>query len=801
MSKTGRQNGGAKRTGLLARVKELTRSSVKSRQGSATAPLLDVLVFVIALLFSRCHIIFGSHPLAIAWLAVLPSRVWLALVGACVGSISLGRSGIIYLISSVAVVLLRLIVSRADGRGASPEKPRGYFGEGLALRVGTALIGGFVSAVLEVVASGFSFSSVLFGLSMILLPALVCFALSGLFDTGIGFTDVFVSKAPLFSADSEKGRLPSVFFAGSCLMLIFLISFSLKEVEVFGITFSYIFAGGVTLLAAKRFGSVRAGAVGFAATVALSPSYSVAYALGGLAAGALFKLGFAYALIGSAGAVAAWGAYSGGLMGFLSTFPEFAISSMLTSPIIAKLQKEEDGDKRSAAHEVSAKDMVGTMALAYKTDYSGSLDGLEASLMRLSEILRKSGEGDVLPCLEELADLVTECADVHCASCKNECFCTSEIRKHTRQIAEKIKARGTVDAEELRLLGAEGCSEELARAISRAVGSLTEQRYKVLSKNTRAEDFELTSRLISEARLADEEEKSIDTATTAAAEGAMAEFGLSSGAVMVFGKRRRHVMVAVPDEGGDKVGSKEFKEKLAAVVGARLGEASYYKRGNLSMMECSSDEAFSAEISTLSRDGSQYEVSGDTAKHFKSRDGRFISVISDGMGSGDNARDTSRFVTDFISDALEHGAPRETVVCMLNNAVKRRAGECTATLDFCSVDLYSGECIFLKCGAPPSYIKRGPSIFRIRARSAPLGVLKVTDAERIRAELRDGDFVISFSDGILPSGDDEPWLLELLGGHLPDSAEEIARTVMDTAVRLSGSRDDMTVSVVKISAL
>ena len=46
---------------------------------------VDLFVLTIALLLSRCHVIFGSHPLGLALIAVLPNRVWAATAGAVIG--------------------------------------------------------------------------------------------------------------------------------------------------------------------------------------------------------------------------------------------------------------------------------------------------------------------------------------------------------------------------------------------------------------------------------------------------------------------------------------------------------------------------------------------------------------------------------------------------------------------------------------------------------------------------------------------------------------------------------------------
>lgn len=801
MEKVGSEARKKKRGGWFARLKESFLGSLSIRKGAKDAPVLDIIAFVTALLFARSHVVFGAHPLAIAWLSVLPSRVWVASAGAIVGALTLGKPGIIYIVISLIVVFLRVIVSSTDKQGQSKAKTTGkkaIFGESLLLKMSVSVIGGFVSAVYEVLLSGFSSSTVLYGLSMILLPPLIAFTLSGLFDTPLTLKEVFRSELPIFSAkeNSDTGRFNLIFLQVSALLTVFLVSFSMRELELFGITFSYIFAGVLTFFCAKRFGSLRAAAVGFAATIAISPTYSVSYALLGLCAGALFKLGLVYALIGAGCAVAAWGAYSGGLVGFLSVFPEFALSAIISSPIVGKLPRENA--ESELPRVASAKDMVGTMSLAYKNRYSGVVDGLESSLLELADTLNTYNSRAKLLCREELRDLAIECADRYLDGCSDHYASAAAIKENSDEVAEILSKKGRVSHSDLMALGIEECDTTLADAINRAAAILAEEKYRYVASNTTAEDMELISRLITEARLRDEAECAYDNETSSLIEGAMKDMALAEASAAVFGRRRKHIILAAPDPDGSTISSDALRGKIEELTGLRLGEPEYYKRDNMALMECSAEKRFSAACSSASMGGSN-EVSGDTDKYTDTDTGYFISVLSDGMGSGECAKEVSSFAADFVIDAVRHGAPEEILLRMLNNATRRRHGECTATLDLCSIDLYNGACVFIKCGAAPSYIKRGSSIFRIRARTAPLGVLKNTDAEKIKADLEAGDFIVMLSDGIIGDDEDSPWLIELLAKAEPTDTDELARTVIEGAKRNVTARDDMTVVAIRIA--
>ena len=133
--------------------------------------------------------------------------------------------------------------------------------------------------------------------------------------------------------------------------------------------------------------------------------------------------------------------------------------------------------------------------------------------------------------------------------------------------------------------------------------------------------------------------------------------------------------------------------------------------------------------------------------------------------------------------------------------IRTSGEECSATVDLFEFDLMNAEAKLLKSGAAASYVKRGSSIFRIRSRTAPIGLMRTVDAERVRVEIKCEDYVIMLSDGINPTSDDAPWLLELLAKPHGGGARALASLIIEEAKKHAPSRDDMTALVVKISAL
>ena len=783
------------------------KHSIEEARMKREAPLLDIMTFFIAFIFSRCHVIFGSHPLAIAFIAVLPSRVWIAVLGAVSGALTLGKSGIIYSMISVIVVFLRIIVSGSEKSDDGERTYLRWFSERTLLKMSASLIGGFIAGVYEVLISGFTLSAVLFGISMILIPPLLVFALSGLFESQITLYTVFDSSVNVFSGKkrSEKDKFNLLFFRLSALLIIFLISISFKEYELLGISIAYIFSGASTLIIARRFGALYGCIVGFVSSFGISSTLSVAFALAGIGAGGLFSLGLGYGVIGGGALLGAWAAYAEALVGVLGIVPEYAIAALTVMPILRKLSVEKS-EEECVENEKSALDMVGTVALSYRNRYKGNLSYLEMSLSAMASSIKKYNESSIRPSKEELAEFILECADKYCRACEGYGACITKSDKrftdNAEAIAEALYSNGKITDDDLKAYP-EYChlSHNIAEAINRGAAILCEQNFRDMKKDTSSEDFNIIAKLINEARLDDEKEKALNESLSDRLRDVMLDAGLGDGVIRAFGERKPYFILAAEDESGKKISAPELKKNIESIAGVRLGTPEFYRKGKMALMECPSEKSYSVECAISSIAGEREDVSGDTAVAFESENGYFYSLISDGMGSGAEAKETSSLVADFMTRALEFNPEGQTVLRILNHTVRHRRRECSATVDLFSVDLYRGDAEFLKSGAAASYVKRGSSIFRIKSKTAPLGLMKSVDAEKIKIELEGDDYVIMLSDGIGQSAEETPWLLELLAKPPKRTLKEFADAILSSALANLPHTDDMTVLVAKVQKL
>ena len=195
------------------------------------------------------------------------------------------------------------------------------------------------------------------------------------------------------------------------------------------------------------------------------------------------------------------------------------------------------------------------------------------------------------------------------------------------------------------------------------------------------------------------------------------------------------------------------------------------------------------------------KVSGDNYSFYESENGKMVAILSDGMGSGEKACRDSERVIELTERFLEAGFGKEAAIQMINGALASSGQEENmSTLDVCDMNLYTGECEFIKVGAACTYIKRGRLVDRLSAQNFPLGVFGQMEPEVMYRTLQNGDYVIMLSDGVLDAlsqGIGEDVLPEIIGKMDYNNPNEIANQILTYCLTQSKGqiRDDMTVLV------
>jgi len=143
-------------------------------------------------------------------------------------------------------------------------------------------------------------------------------------------------------------------------------------------------------------------------------------------------------------------------------------------------------------------------------------------------------------------------------------------------------------------------------------------------------------------------------------------------------------------------------------------------------------------------------VSGDNFSVLELENGNFLMGLSDGMGSGSTACKESELVLDLVERFLEAGFSMETAIRMMNSAmVLKGEAELFSTVDLCNIDLYNGKASFFKIGAAASFLKRDGEVSCFSSRTLPVGVGNNPEVDKVEMELKNGDFVVMVTDGVL----------------------------------------------------
>lgn len=199
-------------------------------------------------------------------------------------------------------------------------------------------------------------------------------------------------------------------------------------------------------------------------------------------------------------------------------------------------------------------------------------------------------------------------------------------------------------------------------------------------------------------------------------------------------------------------------------------------------------------------------VSGDTSIQTKLNDGKYLLAISDGMGSGPEARKSSKIAIKMLERMLKTGFKKDVSIKTINATLSANATEdMYATLDVLILDLYQGNIEFIKNGACPTYIKRNKEVELVNSISLPTGIVNNIDLVVYDKDVKDGDIIVMCSDGILESNEEylhkELWIKYFLEELQTDDVQQIADLLISQAIDndYGKEKDDMTVIVAKIT--
>ena len=218
-----------------------------------------------------------------------------------------------------------------------------------------------------------------------------------------------------------------------------------------------------------------------------------------------------------------------------------------------------------------------------------------------------------------------------------------------------------------------------------------------------------------------------------------------------------------------------------------------------------SKDKYSMQIGISKTNKEGETVSGDSSIQIKLKDGKYLFALSDGMGSGPEARKSSQIAVKMLGRLLSNGFDKETSIELINNTIlSNNKNETYATLDTMILDLYSGNSEYIKNGAAPTFIKNKKNVDIIKSIALPTGILNNVDLVVFDRDLEDGDIIVMCTDGIVESNKEytnkEIWVKNILENIETENVQKIADIILKEAIdnNYGNAADDMSIIVVKI---
>ena len=263
------------------------------------------------------------------------------------------------------------------------------------------------------------------------------------------------------------------------------------------------------------------------------------------------------------------------------------------------------------------------------------------------------------------------------------------------------------------------------------------------------------------------------------------------------------------DNKNNKLREKESIANICETISKSIGTKMSLQREKISNENeeyyqiYSSEDKFVLQVgsSKVTKDGSS--VSGDCSLQIKLADGKYLLAISDGMGTGEKARECSKITLKLLKQILSAGFNNEETINLLNtkmNLINKK--DMYSTLDASILDLYTGNINILKNGASNTYIKNKKSIKKIESKNIPIGIVDDIELQEEKIPVSDGDIIVMCSDGVLDAKDEtnNSWMESFLKNISTNNVQKISDLILAEAIdnNFGVAQDDMTVIVSKI---
>ena len=185
-------------------------------------------------------------------------------------------------------------------------------------------------------------------------------------------------------------------------------------------------------------------------------------------------------------------------------------------------------------------------------------------------------------------------------------------------------------------------------------------------------------------------------------------------------------------------------------------------------------------------------VCGDVITQFEAADGRRCLLLSDGMGSGKEARREAETAVRLLEQFLKAGVDADAALRTISAAMHLKAEDtgAFATIDLLLLDPRTAQATLYKYGAAPTYLKHHGSVRRLNGSALPAGLQDPhAPAAALRFTLEPDSFLLLVSDGLVDATADS-WLQNFLAGWQGNDPQRLVSLLMAESRAQTGLQDD-----------
>lgn len=263
---------------------------------------------------------------------------------------------------------------------------------------------------------------------------------------------------------------------------------------------------------------------------------------------------------------------------------------------------------------------------------------------------------------------------------------------------------------------------------------------------------------------------------------------------------RMSVELELSSKGDNKLSKGTIMREVSKCCGRRFDLPTVTCEGDRIRAALCEMPVYDVEIGSDQHIANNGKLCGDCLDYFNDGFGKTYALVCDGMGTGGRAAVDGNMAVSVMGRLLRSGLSADSSLQIVNSALMVKSeDESLSTLDLTGVDLYTGKVTLKKAGAPATFVRKNGRVMVREMPSLPVGILNGVKFSSDTINLSSGDVVVMVSDGVITGN--EKWLEKLIRSWNEGSTQELARAVVDEAIKRRGDSpdDDITALAIRIT--